>query len=158
MEEINDINLYASIMIYPDGHVEKIEKDSRIFHMEYLIGLINKSQRLKKIIRDNNLYIPDNKLDIQCTLTTEYDKEITKNGIIILYNILIDDPMEYDDTCDTLFHVKLPAVLTDTQKIILSSIMNNFEMSNSYYGIYQDNKIVDIEYGEVQSLTSNKTK
>ena len=124
---MDDIDLYAVFVIYPNGMIEKIKKDNRFFHMEYMVSLVNDSKKLTKLVKKNNIYLPEDDMEIKCTLTYELD-------------------------------ITLPHSLTNEQKNILFDILSNYDMTECWFGVYSNEKIIDIEYDELSKMFNQKTK
>ena len=156
---MDDINDYIIIIVYPDGTIEKIVKDSRIYHMEYLVSLINSSKRLKKLVSEKNIYVPTDEDEIRFSTTYDLDAKLANEGLVIFHNLLIDlDIVDEIDDWQKAFHITLPSTLSDKQKEILSSVLNNNDMSECWFGILNNNAIQDIDYEEVIEMINNKTK
>ena len=161
MEFVNELDVYAIVLIYPDGKIEKIAKDGKMmFHMEYMVNLIKKSNRLKEIIKRNKFYIPKDKLEIKCTLTYPLDKLLAKEGIISLHNLDFDEDDIYNEIEDweRVFSITLPNEFTDEQKEEFRYITDNYDLSSGHFGIENNDEVVDIDYDEVINKLESKVK
>lgn len=156
METIDD---YVIIVVYPDGRIEKIMKDDREFHMEYMVDLINHSEGLTRIAKENDVFIPDDEFEIKFSVTYTLDAELAKAGVITFHNLIIDlDVVSKINDWKKLFYITLPNELSDSQKQILNDITSNYDFSECWFGVYRNNVIENIEYDELLGMIKNKTK
>ena len=155
---LDNINSQAIFLIYPDGTIETIERDSRNFHMEYMVELLEKSEKLHELVKESNIHIPTDENEIKYLVTLELDTLLAQYGIISFHNILIDSVFENQEYADTMFSVIMPSSLTDKQKEVLANIFKKYNMTESWFGVYQDNQIIDMEYNEVKERLDSKTK
>lgn len=156
---MENIDKYAIIVVYPDGMIEKINKDEKEFHMEYMVDLINHSERLTKITKENDIYIPDDEFDIKLSTTYTLVAELAKAGVITFQNLVIDlDVVKEITDWKKNFLIILPNQLSDDQKQILNNMINNYDFSESWFGVYLNNVIKDIGYEEFLEMVRNKTK
>ena len=151
---MDNINSYIIIVIYPDGTIEKVARDSRNDHIEYMISLINSSVKLKTLIKEKNIYIPIDEEEIKRSQTHDLDEKFAKEGIIVLHNMLVDLNIDWFQS----FHISLPSNLTSEQKEIMHNIVSKYDLSESWYGLLQDDELVDIKYDDMLNMISDKVK
>ena len=151
---MDNINSYIIIVIYPDGTIEKVARDSRNNHIEYMISLINSSVKLKTLIKEKNIYIPIDEEEIKRSQTHDLDEKFAKEGIIVLHNMLVDLNIDWFQS----FHISLPSNLTSEQKEIMHNIVSKYDLSESWYGLLQDDELVDIKYDDMLNMISDKVK
>ena len=149
---MNNLETYAIILIYPDGLIENIKLDKRRFHMQYFLSLAKESKRLEGIINSKKIQMPKNDINATLMLTYEIDEKLAEEGVIAFHNLLIDDETLND------FYITVPNKLSDEQNSIMKSIIENYDMSKSWYGILEQSHINDTTYDEIIRLINNKTK
>ena len=151
-----DIPIIITV-IYPDGNIETISKDDRNFHMEYMKSLIDSSERLRKIIDDKKIYLPNDIDEIRYMLSYELCTKLIEEGLIVINNLCIDKSYLDDEIFDEFYNIYLPKELTDEQVIVFKDLLNENNMVDSVYGILQDNEMVDITYNEAMDIINNKS-
>ena len=157
--ELDNIKKYAIILIYSDGQIEKVKADGRKFHMEYFFTLNNQSTRLNQIIKQANVYMPDDEITAKLLLTYELDEALARNGVITIHSLFLDEEIreEIEDySCD--YYISMPSELSDKQQEIMNDIIHNYDMKECWYARLIDDKLDDIEYEDMKSMLSSKIK
>ena len=135
------------ILIYPDGYIDKIKKDEREYHMEYLFELVNKSNRLYECLSNNHIYLPDNPIDARETFIFDINKVLANNGVLVINSINLCEIAMGNDFPDN-YHVYLPSNLTDIQKELFRSILTDDDLKRTTIGKCENNEIIDINFDE----------
>ena len=156
---MENIEKTAVMFIYPDGYIDKIEVNDKMFHMLYFIELSKKSERFKRYFEEFNIDLDSGK-DIANLLTYGIDYELTKKGVIAFHNIDI-----HEIQTDSNFHkynppsyfISMPVVLTPPQKEIMSQIDEQIDLSYSFFGVPGAHELEDITYEDSKNMFS-KTK
>lgn len=160
MDEIGNISKYALFLIHPDGLIDKALIDEREFHMQYYYGLIKNSKRLQKIVKKTNVYLPEEESESKYVLTYELDSKLAEKGIISIHNLFPDkEVMEELNAHIQQYYIALPQDFSKEQKIIFKNIIDNNDLSESWFAISDiDNKLKEISYDDVLCLINNKRK
>ena len=156
---IDNLDKYALIFIYPNGVIDKILIDDRAYHMQYYMGIINKSSRLQEIIKRNNIKLPKDENEAIYMTTYDIDTILAKDGIIVFHNLFPNqDLMKELDLVFQNFFITLPNELSIEQREIMNNLINKNNFINSWYGKYDNGKLIDIKYDEFKEMIINKIK
>ena len=92
-------------------------------------------------------------------LTYEIDTESAKEGVIVIHNLLLDEELRSEiSNYSCNYYVSMPTELSNQQKEIMSNIINNYDMENSWFSTLVDGNLEDITYDEIKNILSNKNK
>ncbi len=156
---IDNLDKYALIFIYPNGVIDKILIDDRAYHMQYYMNVINKSRRLQEIIKRNNIKLPKDENEAIYMTTYDIDTILAKDGIIVFHNLFPNhDLMKELDLEFQNFFITLPNELSIEQREIMNNLINKNNVINSWYGKYDNGKLIDIKYDEFKDMVINKIK
>ena len=92
-------------------------------------------------------------------LTYEFDIELAKEGVIVIHNLFLDEELRSkisNYSCN--YYISMPTELSNQQKEIISNIIDNYDMENSWFSTLVDGNLEDITYDEIKNILSNKNK
>lgn len=159
MNDLDNPQKYAIILIYPDGMIDKIARDEKIFHMEYFIELSHHSKRLNNFIKHQNILMPKDTFEAKMMRTIEIDTKLANHGVITIHNLFLDqDVRDEIEDWEKDFYITMPHELSENQKEIIKDFIDNYDMSNNWFGIYNNDKFDDATIDEVMSMIQKKGK
>lgn len=156
---MNDLYNKAIILIYPDGKKESKPIDNKIFHMRYFLELYKESPNFKEIL-DQSKYTFFNKNDFtNVEYTYSIDLELAKKGIIAIHNLNIkeiNDDKFFLKKYIPNFIFTMPKELTHIQKEIINQLLNESDLHNSFFQIYDNESFIDTNYEKITNFVHQK--
>ena len=152
---MNDIYNIAIMLIYPDGHIDKMYVDRETLHSHYYKELANKNSRFKQIVDARNIDIDNYDFEVNIDL-------VNKDNIIVINNIDIRRIVEEKDFLEKnvpYFLFGIPEQLTDEQKSVLLDLFENNYLNSAAYAHLKEEGPEPINYYDLlNSLYDTKIK
>ena len=149
----------AIMVIYEDGSIDKLEIGDKLLHMHYFAHLYKKNSKFKKIILENDLGFCDEEENVDNFFTYQLDLGLANQNIIAMHNLNIKEIHEnpnYLEKNIPKFIFTMPSNLTNEQKTVLEQILNENDLYDSEFLVYEKDHFGSLEYEDIINLVHQK--